>query len=109
MRKKECKLRAAELHDEALFKDPPPKEDCPICFLPMPVKLICSISLPNATFSSVASAGHYISLWNLLVSFKGGAVSRESIDWTLAAYNNACAEMRSEARDSYIRFNLETM
>ena len=29
--KKKCQLRAAELHDEALFKDPPAKEDCPIC------------------------------------------------------------------------------
>ena len=35
--KKECKKRAAELHDEALFKDPPSREDCPICFLPLPV------------------------------------------------------------------------
>jgi len=34
--KKECKKRAAELFDEALFKQPPPKEDCPICFLTMP-------------------------------------------------------------------------
>jgi hypothetical protein len=32
----ECKRRAAELHDEALFNDPPAKEDCQICFLPMP-------------------------------------------------------------------------
>ena len=49
-----CKKRAAELHDEALFKEPPPPEDCPICFLPLPLdprkstfksccgKLICS-------------------------------------------------------------------
>jgi tetratricopeptide (TPR) repeat protein len=51
--KKECKLRAAELRDEALFKDPPAKEDCPICFLPMPVMLICCVSLPSATTSSV--------------------------------------------------------
>ena len=51
--KKECKLRAAILRDEALFKDPPDKEDCPICFLPMPVKLICCASLPLATISSV--------------------------------------------------------
>ena len=51
--KKECKLRAAELRDEALFKDPPPKEDCPICFVPMPAKLISCISLPPATISSV--------------------------------------------------------
>jgi hypothetical protein len=27
--KKDCKQRAAELRDEALFKDPPAKEDCP--------------------------------------------------------------------------------
>jgi hypothetical protein len=51
--KKKCKLHAAELRDEALFKDPPAKEDCPICFLPMPQKLICCISLPPATITSV--------------------------------------------------------
>ena len=34
--KKECKQRAAKLHDESLFKQPLPKDDCPICFLPMP-------------------------------------------------------------------------
>jgi hypothetical protein len=48
-----CKLRAAELRDEALFKDPPPKEDCPICFLPMPIKIISCVSLPPATILSV--------------------------------------------------------
>ena len=51
--KKQCKERAAELHDEALFKDPPAKEDCPICFLPIPDKLISCVSLPPATRSSV--------------------------------------------------------
>jgi hypothetical protein len=51
--KKVCKLRAAELRDEALFKDPPAKEDCPICFLPMPHKLVACISLPPATLMSV--------------------------------------------------------
>jgi len=34
--KTHCRKRAAELHDEALFREPPPKEDCPICFLPLP-------------------------------------------------------------------------
>ena len=38
--KKKCERRAAEsqaeLHEEQLFKQPPPKEDCPICFLPLP-------------------------------------------------------------------------
>ena len=51
--KKACKQRAAVLRDELLFKDPPPKEECPICFLPMPVQLICCMSLPPATASSV--------------------------------------------------------
>jgi TPR repeat protein len=51
--KKQCKLRAAEQRDKALFSDPPPKEDCPICFLPMPIDLINCTSLPPATISSV--------------------------------------------------------
>jgi len=35
--KKVCKKRAAELHDEKLFKQPPPElDDCPICFLRLP-------------------------------------------------------------------------
>ena len=34
--KKACKKRAAELHDEKLFKQPPPAEDCPICMLRLP-------------------------------------------------------------------------
>src|SRR6056300_476560 len=31
--KRECKKRAAEIFDKDLFKQPPQKEDCPICFL----------------------------------------------------------------------------
>ncbi|KAL7534416.1 hypothetical protein ACHAXR_005857, partial [Thalassiosira sp. AJA248-18] len=31
------KKRAAEIFDEALFKQPPPNEDCPICFLRLPL------------------------------------------------------------------------
>ena len=34
--KKNCKKRSAELHDKKLFEDPPPPDDCPICFLPLP-------------------------------------------------------------------------
>jgi len=33
--KKACEKRVAELRDEQLFKDPPPNEECPICFLPL--------------------------------------------------------------------------
>ena len=47
------KQRAAELYDEKLFKDPPTMEDCPICFLPMPTKLISCMTLPPTTISSV--------------------------------------------------------
>ena len=32
----ERERRAAELHDEKLFKQPPPNEDCPICMLLLP-------------------------------------------------------------------------
>ena len=35
--KKACERRVAELHDEELFKDPPPREECPICLLPLPL------------------------------------------------------------------------
>ena len=53
--KKQCERRVAELHDEELFKQPPPEHgDCPICFLRLPTmdggrsymtccgKMICS-------------------------------------------------------------------
>ncbi|KAL7533064.1 hypothetical protein ACHAXR_005015 [Thalassiosira sp. AJA248-18] len=35
--KNECTKRAAEIFDEALFKTPPPNEDCPICCLRLPL------------------------------------------------------------------------
>jgi tetratricopeptide (TPR) repeat protein len=50
-----------------------------------------------------ASAGDYNAMNNLLVDFEEGLVSRDVIDSTLTAYNNSCAEMRSEARDKAIR------
>ena len=34
-------------------RTPPPKEDCPICFLPMPASLITCVTLPDATTTSV--------------------------------------------------------
>ena len=53
--KKACRKRAAELHDEALFREPPPEfGDCSICFMRLPLlgsgrrymsccgKMICS-------------------------------------------------------------------
>ena len=55
--KKECKKRVKELHEEALFKQPPPKEECPICFLPLPydanqstLQLCCGKTICNGCF-----------------------------------------------------------
>src|SRR6056300_1585087 len=35
--KKACEKRVAELHDGELFKEPPPREECPICRLTLPL------------------------------------------------------------------------
>jgi hypothetical protein len=50
-----------------------------------------------------ASAGDYEAMHQLRTFFEQGAISRESIDSTLIAYNNSCAEIRSEARDACMR------
>ena len=50
-----------------------------------------------------ASAGEHGAMHHLITFFKKGVMNRESIDSTLTAYNNSCKEMRSEARDAYIR------
>jgi hypothetical protein len=61
-----------------------------------------------------ASSGCFDSMHELIVFYEKGLrlgysfVSRESIDSILTAYNNSCAEMRSEARDAYIRCVKET-
>jgi TPR repeat protein len=50
-----------------------------------------------------ASAGSYDAMHALLIQFKDGALIRDAIDLTLTAYNSSCKEMRSEARDAFIR------
>jgi TPR repeat protein len=50
-----------------------------------------------------ASAGDHNAMRDLITLFELGHVSKKSIDSTLIAYNNSCAEMRSEARDAYMR------
>ena len=46
--KKECKKRAAELHDELLFKQPESTHfgDCPICMIPLPLDPLKSTLMP---------------------------------------------------------------
>ena len=53
-------------------------------------------------YKIAASAGHFTAMRNLLGAFKGGLLSINDIEATLAAYNNSCAKMRSEARDNYM-------
>jgi tetratricopeptide (TPR) repeat protein len=49
-----------------------------------------------------ASAGEFEAMHQLRTFFEGGAVSRETINTTLTAYNSTCSEIRSEARDAHI-------
>jgi tetratricopeptide (TPR) repeat protein len=56
-----------------------------------------------------ASAGCYIAMHLLRTAFEDDVISRKSIDSSLTAYNSSCAEMRSEARDASIRFEMGTI
>ena len=40
---------------------------------------------------------------------KIGMVSKDTIDSTLEAYNNSCAEMRSKARDSSLNMIIDSL
>jgi hypothetical protein len=62
----------------------------------------------NQSQEIAASAGNYDAMHNLIGAFNHGIFSRESINSILAAYNNSCVKMRSEARDAYIRAMSET-
>jgi hypothetical protein len=53
--------------------------------------------------SIAASAGCYNAMNAIIAALRQGMVSRDEIDSTLTVYNNSCAEMRSEARDKFIR------
>jgi TPR repeat protein len=53
-------------------------------------------------FIIAASAGCFDAM-HTLIRLKKGYVTRESLKSTLKAYNNSCFEMRSEARDGFIR------
>lgn len=53
-----------------------------------------------------ASAGDYTAMHNMTIKFEDDAVSRESIESTLMEYNSICAKMRSEARDAFIRVQI---
>ena len=62
--KKKCEKRVAELYDKKLFKEPPPPEDCPICFLPLPLdaykviyKSCCGKDICNGCVGTMMESG----------------------------------------------------
>ena len=67
--------------------------------------LLASRALKHWTIAE--SAGHYNAMHQLLVALKKSMVGTDAIDATLTAYKNSCAEMRSKARDAFIRFKTE--
>ena len=54
--KKKCDRRVVELHEEALFNEPPPREECPICMIPLPLERSRSSFYPCAVSSYVMVA-----------------------------------------------------
>ena len=50
-----------------------------------------------------ALGGEYNAMHHLIeiAVFRQGIVRKDAMDSTLTAYNNSCAEMRSEARNAY--------
>ena len=60
-------------------------------------------------FTIGASAGCFRAMHSLQTLFEHRLVSRDEIDSTLTAYNNSCADMRSEARDKAIRSFTNTL
>ena len=49
-----------------------------------------------------ASGGHCKAMKNLLIAFNQGSTSRATINSSLRACNNSCAEMRSDAREAFM-------
>ena len=86
--KKACKKRAAELYDEQLFSEPPPREECPICMLPLPIA--------DESHSFKSCCGKIICMgciYAMMIEDVKKGKKREEI--------NACAFCRTPATSSY--------
>jgi TPR repeat protein len=55
-----------------------------------------------------ASTGSYNAMFLLKTCFEKGLIPRDAIESAFTGYNNFCAELRSEARDAYIRMRTVT-
>jgi TPR repeat protein len=54
-----------------------------------------------------ASAGCFRAMHHMLIALKKCDVSRETMDTTLTAYNNSCAEVKSKDRDACLQVMME--
>ena len=104
-------LGAMNISDDKLFQDPPPKEDCPICFLPMPYTSgLCGVGVSyNPCRGKLVCSG---CIWASVVEMQKGnlksccAFCREPIesikeDGLLSSYNK-----RMEAGDADAFFHM---
>ena len=57
--KKKCERRVAELYDEKLFKEHPPREECPICMLSLPYESK-TITFQSCCGKSICSGCIYV-------------------------------------------------
>ena len=76
--KKECRKHVAKLHNDALFTQPPPLDECPICFLRVPIlnlgkryqtccgKVICSGCIHAGAWWVQINCVHFADLLQLL-------------------------------------------
>lgn len=97
--KKACKQRAAELHDEELFKEPPLKEECPICFVPLEsdagrsnFQLCCGKEICNGCLHAMEREG--------LQHWKAGGSLEDAMDKTNCPYCRAqCHDTDAEGME----------
>ena len=89
--KKECRERAAELHDESLFKQPPLPEDCPICFL------LYGRALKH--FMIAVEGGSNLSLNMIQQMYMKGLATKDDYAKALRVYQAYLDEIKSDDRD----------
>ena len=105
--KKKCERRVAELRDMELFQEPPPKDDCPMCLLPLPsiedgniYKSCCGKIICSGCAFTDALQGEEDKCPVCLCKTPGGSTSEEAHEMMMkrmdfgdatAMYNLGCA------------------
>lgn len=73
--KGDCKKRAAELLDDKLFNNIPPRDDCPVCIMPMPIDGTQTTYQPCCGKVICAGCSHAVDLKMATPVAKAGRVS----------------------------------